>query len=86
MLTVIGVFISDLAAGGARPAHPAAIGAPRMSEMVQPLEPLPVGGPRSPAFPDPLPHYVSSAPFDPMAVEAMSASQERYNQASQCFG
>ena len=32
---------------------------------------------------DPLPHYVSPEPFDPMSVEAMTASQERYNQASQ---
>jgi peptide/nickel transport system permease protein len=32
---------------------------------------------------DPLPHYVSPAPFDPMSVEAMTATQERYNQASQ---
>ncbi|HTQ34854.1 MAG TPA: ABC transporter permease [Stellaceae bacterium] len=32
---------------------------------------------------DPLPHYVSPAPFDPMSVEAMTAAQERYNQASQ---
>ncbi len=32
---------------------------------------------------DPLPHYVSPAPFDPLSVEAMTANQERYNQASQ---
>ena len=32
---------------------------------------------------DPLPHYVSPAPFDPMSVEAMTLSQERYNRASQ---
>jgi peptide/nickel transport system permease protein len=33
--------------------------------------------------PDPLPHYVSPAPFDPMSVETMTTTQERYNQASQ---
>jgi len=32
---------------------------------------------------DPLPHYVSPAPFDPMSVEVMTANQERFNQASQ---
>jgi len=32
---------------------------------------------------DPLPHYVSPEPFDAMSVEAMTAGQERYNQASQ---
>ena len=32
---------------------------------------------------DPLPHYVSPAPFDPMSVEAMTAGQERFYQASQ---
>jgi peptide/nickel transport system permease protein len=32
---------------------------------------------------DPLPHYVSPAPFDPMSVEAMTVDQERFNQASQ---
>jgi peptide/nickel transport system permease protein len=29
------------------------------------------------------PHYVSPEPFDPMSVDAMTATQERYNQASQ---
>jgi peptide/nickel transport system permease protein len=38
---------------------------------------------RGEAGADPLPHYVSPAPFDPLSVEAMTASQERYNQASQ---
>ena len=32
---------------------------------------------------DPLPHYVSPAPFDPLSVEAMTPGQERFNQASQ---
>jgi len=32
---------------------------------------------------DPLPHYVSPAPFDPMSVEAMSEGQERFYRASQ---
>jgi len=32
---------------------------------------------------DKLPHYVSPEPFDPMSVEAMTAGQERYFQASQ---
>ncbi|MGC4025845.1 MAG: ABC transporter permease [Mesorhizobium sp.] len=31
----------------------------------------------------PLKHYVSSAPFDPMSIEAMTAQQERVYQASQ---
>ncbi|HEV2189040.1 MAG TPA: ABC transporter permease [Stellaceae bacterium] len=32
---------------------------------------------------EPLPHYVSPAPFDPMSVEAMTPGQERFYQASQ---
>ena len=32
---------------------------------------------------DRLPHYVSTAPFDPGAVEAVSPAQERYDMASQ---
>jgi peptide/nickel transport system permease protein len=32
---------------------------------------------------DPLPHYVSPVPFDPMSVEAMTTGQARYYQASQ---
>ena len=32
---------------------------------------------------DPPPHYVSPEPFDPMSVEVMTASQERFYQASQ---
>jgi peptide/nickel transport system permease protein len=32
---------------------------------------------------DPLPHYVSPAAFDPLSVEVMTASQERFYQASQ---
>jgi hypothetical protein len=30
-----------------------------------------------------LPHYVSGAPFDPYAVERMTAAQERFYMASQ---
>jgi peptide/nickel transport system permease protein len=33
--------------------------------------------------PTPLPHYVSTAPYDPYAVERMTASQERFYVASQ---
>ena len=36
-----------------------------------------------PAPGEPLPHYVSTAPFDPYSVEAMTEEQERVNQASQ---
>jgi peptide/nickel transport system permease protein len=32
---------------------------------------------------DTLPHFVSTAPFDPLSVDAISTDQERYNQASQ---
>ena len=32
---------------------------------------------------DKLPHFVSTAPFDPYAVEAMTPAQERYFMASQ---
>jgi peptide/nickel transport system permease protein len=32
---------------------------------------------------DPLPHYVSPAPFNPRSVEALTPDQERYNRASQ---
>jgi peptide/nickel transport system permease protein len=32
---------------------------------------------------DPLLHYVSPAPFDPLSVDAITPGQERYNQASQ---
>ena len=32
---------------------------------------------------DPLPHYVSAAPFDPYAVERMTPAQERFYMASQ---
>ena len=37
--------------------------------------------PRQPA--EPLPHYVSPAPFDPYSVERMTAAQERFYMASQ---
>ena len=48
-----------------------------------------VSGPASPerAVPtgartgEPMPHYVSPAPFDPYEVEAMTATQERYYRA-----
>lgn len=36
-----------------------------------------------PAPGEPLPHYVSTAPFDPYSVEAMTDEQVRVNQASQ---
>ncbi|NRP22258.1 Dipeptide transport system permease protein DppC [Ensifer adhaerens] len=36
-----------------------------------------------PAPGEPLPHYVSTAPFDPYSVEAMTEEQVRVNQASQ---
>ncbi len=36
-----------------------------------------------PAPGEPLPHYVSTAPFDPNSVEVMTEEQERVNQASQ---
>jgi peptide/nickel transport system permease protein len=49
-----------------------------MTDMM--AEPLPLGVKPNP---DPLPHYVSPAPFDPMSVDAMTPGQERYNQASQ---
>jgi peptide/nickel transport system permease protein len=51
-----------------------------MSDMELAAEPLPLGvTPNS----DPLPHYVSTAPFDPLSIEVMTAGQERYTQASQ---
>jgi peptide/nickel transport system permease protein len=51
-----------------------------MSDMELAAEPLPLGVTPNP---DPLPHYVSSAPFDPLSIDAMTAGQERYTQASQ---
>jgi peptide/nickel transport system permease protein len=36
-----------------------------------------------PALDQPLPHYVSTAEFDPMSVEAMTEGQERFYRASQ---
>ena len=36
-----------------------------------------------PAPGEPLPHYVSTAPFDPYSVEVMTEEQVRVNQASQ---
>src|ERR1700737_388895 len=32
---------------------------------------------------DPLPHYVSDAPFDPYSVERMTPAQERFYMASE---
>src|SRR3546814_3495194 len=32
---------------------------------------------------EPLPHYVSDAPFDPYSVEALTPEQERYYHATQ---
>jgi peptide/nickel transport system permease protein len=44
----------------------------------------PVGKPRPADLGDDrLPHFVSTAPFDPMALEVMTPGQERYYQASQ---
>jgi peptide/nickel transport system permease protein len=51
-----------------------------MSEItLDPLDRRPPGDKSA----DPLPHYVSPAPFDPMSVDAMTPGQERYNRASQ---
>ena len=70
-LTVIGVLISDIALALARSAHPACrAGAPNDAH------PCPTPG-------APLQHYVSTAPFDPMSVEAMTAEQAQVYQASQ---
>jgi peptide/nickel transport system permease protein len=49
-----------------------------MTDMM--AEPLPLGVKPNP---DPLPHYVSPAPFDPLSIDAMTPGQERYNRASQ---
>ncbi|MBV9554089.1 MAG: ABC transporter permease [Alphaproteobacteria bacterium] len=46
---------------------------------IDPLDRRPGPG----AAAEPLPHYVSPAPFDPLSVEAMTEGQERYNRASQ---
>jgi peptide/nickel transport system permease protein len=40
------------------------------------------GGPAG-AIADPLPHYVSDAPFDPYSVERMTPAQERFYMASE---
>ena len=40
-------------------------------------------GGASGAIPDPLPHYVSDAPFDPYSVERMTPAQERFYMASE---
>jgi peptide/nickel transport system permease protein len=40
------------------------------------------GGPPAPAV-DPLPHYISDAPFDPYSVERMTPAQERFYMASE---
>jgi len=40
------------------------------------------GGPSAPAA-DPLPHYISDAPFDPHSVERMTPAQERFYMASE---
>jgi peptide/nickel transport system permease protein len=51
-----------------------------MSELtIDPLDRRPAFGESA----EPLPHYVSPAPFDPLSVEAMTEGQERYNRASQ---
>jgi len=51
-----------------------------MSEMNLAVDKLPPGV--KPGA-DPLPHYVSTAPFDPLSIEAMTAGQSRFYQASQ---
>ncbi len=45
---------------------------------IDPLDRRPAAGST-----EPLPHYVSPAPFDPLSVDAMTTAQERFNQASQ---
>jgi peptide/nickel transport system permease protein len=53
-----------------------------MSELT--VVPAPPRGPAGdPAPPVPLPHYVSTAPYDPYAVERMTTAQERFYVASQ---
>ncbi len=41
------------------------------------------GGSAPAPAPDPLPHYVSDAPFDPYSVERMTPAQERFYMASE---
>src|SRR5690606_34497536 len=69
-------------AGGPRPAHPPR----RRGQQVTtpPSESAPLDG-RSGmgAARTPIPHQVSTDPFDPYSVEQMSAEQERYYMASQ---
>jgi peptide/nickel transport system permease protein len=40
-------------------------------------------GPPAESRPEPLPHFVSRAPFDPYSVETMTPAQERFYRASQ---
>ena len=64
LLTVVGVFLSDLALA-----------------MLDPR--IRLEGRGQPMTAERLDHYVSTAPFDPYAVEHMSPEQERYYMASQ---
>ena len=45
--------------------------------------PVPDRAPRQTASDEPLPHYISPAPFDPYSVDIMTAAQERFYRASQ---
>ena len=82
-LTVIGVFVSDLALAVLDPRIRLQAGAATMSEIGLTAEPAPGRAARGCARREPLPHYVSTAPFDPYAVEAMTPAQERFYLASQ---
>jgi len=45
--------------------------------------PVPDRAPRQTASGEPLPHYISPAPFDPYSVDVMTSQQERFYRASQ---
>ena len=45
--------------------------------------PAPDKAARQTAGAEPLPHYISPAPFDPYSVDVMTAAQERFYRASQ---
>src|SRR5207244_12038028 len=68
--------------GSARPAHPSPRRAPGVSEItLNAGSPAPDRAQRDAA--EPLPHYISPAPFDPYSVDVMTAAQERFYRASQ---
>jgi len=69
LLTVIGIFVSDVALCIARPAYPLRRRERQVIEMN--------------ADPQPLKHFVSEEPFDPYSVEVVSPEQERLFLASQ---